>query len=367
MQPTRRFLLALILLLPAAAPAQRAESFGFDHAGLRYGGVIERPADSQPAGMVVIIPGHGCTDVVDGTQYRTFRDRLTEWGWAVALWDRAGCGGSEGEYDHDQSVHSSAAEAVSAVRALRETGAPGSGNLGFYSFSRGSWIAPLAMRELDDIAFWITVSGPNRLENYPYMLRTNWRLRGRSAAQTELLVDEWIIHYRMLHRPEVDYATYVEATGNLFADEWFVDEFYDRPTRKEFAAIQAEKRAMDVRFDPETGIEIKAPGFAEVLSALDLDTLAIFGEKDTLVNWRRTRALYRRTLGEDRESELTVRVLPDCSHGTRVVETGARGEDLSAEGLGQRCPGLYPAIEAWLAERGRAPKHSEPSLSSARR
>jgi pimeloyl-ACP methyl ester carboxylesterase len=343
-------LIAMLLVGPEANARPLAEEFSFDHDDLTYAGVVERPREAEPHGMVVILPGHGCTNVVDGNQYRSFRDRLVRAGWAVALWDRAGCGGSEGEYDHDQSVQSSADEAVTAVRRLRALSVPGSNRLGFYSFSRGGWIAPLAMQSLEDIAFWITVSGPNRLENYPYMLRTNWRIRGLSESRTDQLVEEWITHYRMLHQPEVGYDAYVKATKNLFANDYFVEEFYDRPTREEFAAIQADKRKMDIRFDAETGIEIKAPGFADVLASLDVDTLAIFGEKDTVVNWRRTRDLYRRTLGTNPAATLTVHVLPDCSHGTRVVETGARGEDLSAEGLGHRCPGLYPTIEAWLED-----------------
>jgi len=347
----------LVLLIIAfftslfATPLQArpsAERFNFQHDDIRYAGVVEQPEKQTAHGLVVIIPGHGCTDAVSGNQYRTFRNRLTERGWAVALWDRAGCGGSGGEYDHDQSVQSSAEEAISAVRRLNEIAAPGSDNLGFYSFSRGGWIAPLAIQSLPQVEFWITVSGPNRLENYPYMLRTNWRLRGRSAEETDRLVNEWITHYRMLHQPRVDYDRYVEATQNLFANEWFVAEFYGRPSRTEFNSIQAEKHGMNVKFDAETGIEIKAPGFARVLSSLDLDTLAIFGEKDTLVNWRRTRELYRRTLGNNPKAALEIHVLPDCNHGTRVVRTGARGEDLSAEGLGHRCPGLYPTIEEWL-------------------
>jgi hypothetical protein len=329
----------------------KAGEFSFEYEETRYAGVVEQPRNGQPHGMVVILPGHGCTDVVGGNQYRDFRDLLTSRGWAVALWDRAGCGGSGGEYDHDQSVQSSAAEAVAAVERLRALDAPGTARLGFYSFSRGGWIAPLAIQSLSDIDFWISVSGPNRLENYPYMLRTNWRLRGLSKEEADKLVDEWIVHYRMLHEPDVDYETYVEATENLFANEYFVTEFYGRPSREEFQSIQADKRDMDVQFDEATGIEIKAPGFADVLSSLHVDTLAIFGEKDTLVNWRRTRDLYQRTIGQDPQASLDLRVLPDCSHGTRVVETGARGEDLSAEGLGHRCPGLYPAIETWLAER----------------
>jgi len=292
-----------------------------------------------------------CTRLIGGNQYQTFRDRLTAAGWAVALWDRAGCGGSEGEYDHDQSVQSSAAEAVSAVERLREIDAPGKNNLGFYSFSRGGWIAPLAIQSLNNVEFWITASGPNRLENYPYMLRTNWRIRGLSEGRTEHLVKEWITHYRMLHPTEVDYANYVDATSQLFANEYFVEEFYDRPTREEFVAIQDDKRHANVRFDLETGIEINAPGFADVLSLLDVDTLKIFGEKDTVVNWRRTLELYQRTLGQDTDSTLSIHVLPNCDHGMSVVETGARGEDLSREGLGHLCPGLYPRIEEWFAER----------------
>lgn len=42
----------------------------------------------------------------------------------------------------------------------------------------------------------------------------------------------------------------------------------------------------------------------------------------------------------------------DCNHAMRVAETGAWREDLSAPGLGERCPDYWPTLRAWLDAHG---------------
>jgi len=43
--------------------------------------------------------------------------------------------------------------------------------------------------------------------------------------------------------------------------------------------------------------------------------MAIFGEKDTNVDWRKTVALYRETTGSAVGADLTIRTFPDGNHG----------------------------------------------------
>jgi alpha-beta hydrolase superfamily lysophospholipase len=330
----------------------RAERFGFEYDGLRYAGFIDAPEQGKARGMIVLIPGHGCTSVTDGHTLESHRRELIRQGWATAIWDRAGCGESEGSYDHDQSVHDSAREAVAALNALRAMDAPGVGRLGIWSVSRGGWIAPLAIERDGNVDFWISVSGPSNLENFPYMLETNIVLDGRSRQRARAARDAWLAAQRLVHDPSVSYEKYIERTRAMFEDPWFSRHFDSAPSREAFREAQASAGQDPNRYDPETGTPIAVEGFDATLESLDIPVLALLGDKDSQVDWRRTRDFYRRTLGDDPGTELTLRVLEDCNHAMRVAETGAWREDLSAPGLGERCPDYWPTLRGWLDAHG---------------
>jgi hypothetical protein len=340
----------LMLLVPTSASAQyQAERFEFEYDGTTYAGYLDHPQESPPEGLIVLIPGHGCTSVIGGDTLKSHREALIEIGWATAIWDRAGCGGSAGEYDHSQPVEDSAREAIAALDALRAMDRPGFGTLGIWSVSRGGWIAPLAIAHDGDIDFWISVSGPSHLENFPYMLETNIRLDGRSAEQAEKAREAWLAAQRLVHEPDVSYQTYLERTRAMFEDPWFKRHFDAAPpSRAEFEKSRDAAGEDPNLYDPETGMPIAVENFDHTLESLDIPVLVVLGDKDSQVDWRRSRDFYRETLGEDPGSELTLRVLEDCNHAMRTAETGAWREDLSAPGLGERCPGYWPTLREWL-------------------
>lgn len=140
----------------------------------------------------------------------------------------------------------------------------------------------------------------------------------------------------------------------MFEDPWFQRHFdASASSREEFLEAQASAGEDPKRYDEATGLPIAAEGFDETLQSLDIPVLALLGDKDSQVDWRRTRDFYRRTLGDDPGTDLTLRVLEDCNHAMRVARTGAWREDLSAPGLGQRCPEYWPALRGWLESRER--------------
>ena len=344
-------------MLGGEAQAQyRAEPFTFTYDGLTYAGYIDQPEDGEAKGLVLLIPGHGRTEVTEGHTMRYERERFIEWGYATAIWDRAGNGLSEGEYDHNQPVQDSAREAAAALDALREMGAPGVDTVGFWGVSRGGWIAPLAIVEDGDVDFWISVSGPDGLETFGYMLRRNVELDGRTPEQARRVSDAWAEAQRLLNDPGATYETYLETVEPLHDDPWFSElDGSGPPTREEFEATHRERLADPMEIDPETGMPVMVRNFDRVLNALDMPVLAIWGDKDSQLDWRAARALYEATLGTDPQSDLTVRVLENCNHSMRVVETGAYREDLSADGLGQRCAGYTDAMRVFMEELAATP------------
>ncbi len=173
-----RHALALISLLSIGAlvPSSFAtenfttEEFTFQSSGVKLNGIINRPKTMEATSMVIIVHGYGRTNVVKDNGYHELRSRLTSRGISVLVWDKPGCGKSEGEFDINQPVGSSADEVVSAIHALRQKEEAGSDQIGLWGVSRAGWIAPLVIQQEPSVKFWISVSGTDAFENWGYLL-----------------------------------------------------------------------------------------------------------------------------------------------------------------------------------------------------
>src|SRR5689334_19129483 len=102
----------------------KTEPFEFLVDGNVLRGVVDRPGASTPQAVLVFVHGYGRTDVVAQNWYYDLRTRFTELGLATVVWDKPGCGKSEGTFDIGQPVESSAREVVAAVRQIREKTLP---------------------------------------------------------------------------------------------------------------------------------------------------------------------------------------------------------------------------------------------------
>lgn len=242
---------------------------------------------------------------------------------------------------------------LDAIATLRAGNVPGSERIGLWSTSRGSWVAPIAMSRETDVEFWISVSGVPAEDNKHYLMEANLPLEGRSADETAMLMDEWRDGRRIVLSGG-SYDAYLAATRNLRADpavRYFAGDLTG--TRKAYEAEQERYRqdAEAYEFDPRTMSVIRVRNFDGILAALDLDVLALFGEKDTNVDWRTARSLYESTVGRNPAASLRIRTFPDCNHSMNVTRTGSvrevEGTPLDA---GVKCPGYYEAQIDWLRE-----------------
>jgi hypothetical protein len=71
---------------------------------------------------------------------------------------------------------------------------------------------------------------------------------------------------------------------------------------------------------------------------LKKNVLAVFGEKDSQVNWRNTILFYKENIGLNESSKLTIKTFSNCNHNIQQCNTGAREENLS-EFAGRACDG----------------------------
>jgi pimeloyl-ACP methyl ester carboxylesterase len=342
---------SIAFTLPATSQSSAAtmttQKFAFASNGNRLSGFVDVPAGGVARAMIVIIHGYGKTDVAGRTSYYDLRSRFTQLGISTLIWDKPGCGESQGTFDADQPVESSAREVSDAIRHARESKLPGSQKVGLWGISRAGWIAPLAITQDPTIAFWISVSGTDDKENFPYLLESNLRIEGRTETEIKVLLGEWWHGFDITSRGG-RFEDYRAATQTLRRDPFMV--FLSGGKDEDAAAFLAEqKRFLSGTFqvDKATGLMIYVPHFERVLAGMNVPVLAIFGEKDRNVNWRNTVALYSKTIGKNPKASLTIRTFPDGNHNLQQARTGGLREMLQMSEH-RASDGYYEAMEDWL-------------------
>ena len=351
---SNRVIMLLILIASVVAaggcdtPPPSIERFEFDVDGKRMVGYIERPAERPAQATVIVVHSAGETNVVEWNSYAEARALFTELGLNVVIWDKPGCGESEGTYDDTQPVGSSAEEVVAAVNAFRERGIEGSERIGLWGGSRAGWVAPLAIQAEPSISFWISVSGVDDKENARYLLRKNLPIEGRSDEETEQLVNAW--------QTSIDiaalggsYEEYAEAANVMSDDPFFQFMGWGEPISEEsFDTYQMQFENGVYRYDPVERLAVYVQDFPELLSSIEIPVLALFGELDTNVDWRKTMTLYEQTIGSNPNADYTVKVFPNANHMLRQAKTGGVREQNTLSWDWPLAEGYFETMRDWL-------------------
>lgn len=341
--------LSMTFASSAAQPptASTTQKFEFTSDGNHLSGFVDTPANGNAKAMIVIIHGYGKTDVAGQTSYYDLRSRFTQLGISTLIWDKPGCGESEGTFDADQPVESSAKEVLNAIQHARETKLPGSQKIGLWGISRAGWIAPLAITQDPKIAFWISVSGTDEKENFPYLLESNLRIEGRTEEEIKLLLGEWRRGFEITSRGGT-FEEYLTATQHLRHDPFM--EFLTGGKDADKATFLAEQKPFlsgTFKVDQATGLMIYVPRFHHMLMQVNVPVLALFGEKDRNVDWRKTMALYSQTIGKNPKASLTIRTFADGNHNLQQAPTGGLREMMQMNER-RTSDGYYQTMEDWL-------------------
>jgi len=323
--------------------------FKFENNTLK--GFIETPQNNNSKAIVLVIPGYGRTDFAGGRSYSRLRKKLLEFGLTVVTWDKMGCGKSEGTFDASQPVASSAREAFEAIKKLKKLKLKGSENIGLWGLSRAGWICPL-INELYPVDFWISVSGPTDKENYGYLLKSNLIIAGKEASEAERLYQSWKLSQRTFYTGG-SYEANLEARKPLTQDSLVRKLFgYKEVTEITEAAKKSYQKRQtfymntdDGYFDTKSGLWVYINDFDKILAKVNCPVLAIYGEGDSQVDWRASKALYENVYKE--KGNLTVRTFSKCNHNIQKCKTCAYKEDLSDLGW-EICDGFFETIETWL-------------------
>ena len=338
------------LTLPALGQIV-SEPFEFQFEGKTLRGLIEKPRDRQSKAVVLIIPGYGKTNFVEGRWFSTLRHHLVDAGLTVCLWDKMGCGKSEGVFDAQQPVENSAMEALAAIQKVKQMKIVGANQIGLWGLSRAGWICPLINQKFP-VDFWISVSGTDDKENFGYLLKSNLTIVGKAKSEVEKLYQAWMLGHKVICT-QGNYEAYLKAIRPLMQDSTCRQLFgYTNAPQATEAGRKAylkNQRSYTSKgyFDPKSGLWVYMNDFDKILNKIKCPVLALFGENDSQVDWRKTKKLYEQTLGRRTNATLTIKTFKDCNHTLQKCRTCAYREDLTALKW-QACDGYYQTIKQWL-------------------
>lgn len=325
------------------------EDFTFDSNGLTLSGIFDTPAGQRSEALIIFVHGYGESNIRAWNSYAELRRRFNEIGIATAVWDKPGQGQSEGAFDINQSVFSSAEEVLDAVNYLREVNAPGSDRIGLWGVSRAGWIVPIALSQDPNINFWISVSGTTAEDNFSYLLLSNLPYEGGTVDQAEQFAEEWRAGCEIF-RTGGSFDDYQEVTQMLRANEYIKQMRGEWQTREQYEAQQKSCNAGTcANVDNDMCSYVHIQDFEALLSSLEVDMLAIFGEKDLNVDWRKTRTFYQTTIGQNPNATLAIASFEDADHNLHVSETGSIRE-MQTITAPKKSDGYYDVQISWLVE-----------------
>jgi uncharacterized protein len=326
----------------------QTEPFNFHFEGKKLSGFIDYPVNQTSRGIVILVPGSGQTNVFDRNfYYDSLSNNFVKIGYACVQWDKSGCGKSEGQFDNDQSMQNSSQEILAAIYELKHRNISGASKIGLWSISRGGYICPLVIQQYPSIAFWISVSGTDGNDSFIYLLECYLRSSGKSEPEIKQLLEEKK-KYLKIFCTGGSYTSYLIATKNIRKEEiWktFGMGWGDSLSfmKDQEAFIKSNKI---VEFD-STNLVVFVPNFSAVLNTIHCPTLAIFGEKDCMVDWRKTKTLYEATLRKNLNTKLTIKTFRDGNHAMLKCQTGAFNEKLEKY---EFCDNYIETIRVWLKE-----------------
>lgn len=347
--------LCSFLVKPIMAQKE-AKPFEFKYEGNTLRGLVEQPSDRQPTAVIVLIPGYGRTNFVEGNWYARLRDQFVDFGLAVLFWDKMGCGGSEGEFDANQHVESSAAEALIAIKKLQNQPEYESLKIGLWGVSRAGWICPLIIDQ-HPMDFWISVSGTDDKETFGYMLKSNLIIHGKTENEAQYLYDAWAEGQRIFYTGGTYEAA--EKAGRPLEQDSLCRTLFgfgsdvNKPKAEREKAYyrDQEKYTKEGYFDNSSGLWVYLIDFDKTLSRIACPVLAIFGENDSQVDWKRTKAYYENHLGRQYADQMQIKTLPQCNHNIQKCDSCGFKEDLSKYQW-EACPGYYDTMKQWLEKQG---------------
>lgn len=267
-------------------------------------GFLDLPPGAGKHPAILIIHGGADSDVTADVPYwKELRKAFERAGIATLLWDKAGNGCSSGRYAGGPlPIQERATEALAALELLQQRPDIDATRIGLWALSQGGWVGPMAAVRSRGIAYLIIVSGP-----------------GRDALSLGLYPAVQLLREQGVSDAEADdaYATLRRGLTVLRAGAT-AQETLDVVAPLRRYPVLRKAYQLDLAGIESMRTFLAQPQWsmsAEVfLEQLDQPTLALFGERDAVVDWRESIEVYRSSFARSGNRDLTIRTFKDADH-----------------------------------------------------
>jgi uncharacterized protein len=350
--------LLLAIVTVATCPAQAAAPcpapsgtvpIEFRSAQNTLRGFIDLPSTPGKHPLILIVHGSGGTDVMRGdggfnSSYDEMRAAFRAAGIATAIWDKAGSGCSEGRYSIGTPFVERTDETVAAFDHLKRRDDIDPARIGLWAISTGGWIAPMTAVRRPEVAFLIMVSSPGRdaaSENEYYAFNRLTQLGvGKSEAEQAVAVLRRAYAIVSAGGSHEEFLAAIEPLEKypVFGRELGITETREMKASPETAAVyRTDQQARDHLLRADT-----------YLAQLRQPTLAIFGDQDVQVDWRRSVPVYKESFEKAHNRDLTIKIYPGAGHNLyRTAEP-----DGEPSGRSKFVDGYLDLMVQWLRTRG---------------
>lgn len=308
--------------------------------GRRLSAWLDLPETAEPHPAIILVHGSGPTNLEQEPRYRAIREAFTCAGLACLMWDKPGCGRSDGKQQQIQSHRERACEVVAAVESLSRRRDVDPARIGLWGISEGAWISALVASECSDVAWAILVSGPSATlaRAAEYIAHTNLKIEGHSQAEIEAHLKTIRRCFQLLEA-RAPFEAFLAASEAMRANSFFQLTGWSKLSRADWE-------------DPTLRENLQTDTRA-LLKGVRCPVLAVFGEKDSQVDWRKSMAVHQRVLQAAGHTDATVKAFAGANHNLRKCGTGSVRETRSG-GQGAYVPGYIEAMVGWLKRRGYA-------------
>jgi pimeloyl-ACP methyl ester carboxylesterase len=292
-------------MTPVVASAVELTATSAD--GTELAGTLHVPESKGPHNTVVFTHGSE-PGLRNSNAYRRWADAFVAKGVAALVFDKRGCGESQGTYVEAPDLATPAADLVAWVELLKTRDDVAS--VGVFGWSQGGWVGPLAASKSDDVTFVVAISGSgvSPLEQNIYDKTNQCAATGVTAEQVSAFEQTirlvWTYIITGDNREEAD-----KAWAAVADEEWFQNAYNGPPMMDRDRLLQHPRMTQYVAhstFEP-----------APVLASLDVPMLAVFGSADTIVPVDASIEAMTQAF-ETAPGELTVKVITGGDHGLRV-------------------------------------------------
>lgn len=294
------------------AEKYREEEITFENGDVKLSGTLMLPIARSKSPAVVLVHGSSPNERIG---YRSWARHFASNGIAALIYDKRGSGRSTGD-TRAASMEDLADDALAGIRMLKLRRDIDAGKVGIAGHSQGGWIAPLAAARSGDVAFVIT-----------------------SAAAAVTPAEQSIFHRAgMMKRAGITDAEIAEATKlreklyllnrKILANDRDVLAFRSSIS-KELTENKDTRWFGPAELPPELTGDLPPRGALELLffdaapvwPKVKVPVLAMWGDRDTVVPFEKSRELIEGYLEKAGNKDVTIKVFPNVDHGNNIVRT----------------------------------------------